>query len=154
TSRRSLALREALSGPWQAKQFSARMGRTSRLYSILSGPAARADKVNRTTATAAAAQGRMVVGRMVLLLVTLSRGHRVGHGPAPVLAAGINVPAHGPGGRLAVAGQQALDDGQVLVGLLGQAVEVVAGLVLLPGDVAERPEQDLQPAQLLRQEGV
>jgi hypothetical protein len=34
-SSRKLALRAALSGPWQAKQFSARMGRTSRLYSIL-----------------------------------------------------------------------------------------------------------------------
>src|SRR5437868_7004136 len=31
---RSPALREALSGPWQAKQFSARIGRMSRLYSI------------------------------------------------------------------------------------------------------------------------
>ena len=32
-SNRKSALRAALSGPWQAKQFSARMGRTSRLYS-------------------------------------------------------------------------------------------------------------------------
>jgi len=31
-SSRRLALRAALSGPWQAKQFSARIGRTSRLY--------------------------------------------------------------------------------------------------------------------------
>src|SRR5262245_37381579 len=34
-SSRSDALRAALSGPWQAKQLSARMGRISRLYSSL-----------------------------------------------------------------------------------------------------------------------
>ena len=39
SSRRS-ALRAALSGPWQAKQFSARMGRMSRLYSSLGASAA------------------------------------------------------------------------------------------------------------------
>jgi len=32
-SSRSFALRDALSGPWQAKQFSERIGRMSRLYS-------------------------------------------------------------------------------------------------------------------------
>ena len=41
-SRRSSAFRAALSGPWQAKQFSARIGRMSRLYSSLSAAAARA----------------------------------------------------------------------------------------------------------------
>ena len=45
SSRRS-ALRAALSGPWQAKQFSARIGRMSRLYSSL--PAARAEPFERT----------------------------------------------------------------------------------------------------------
>src|SRR4051794_16749199 len=33
-SSRSSACREALSGPWHEKQFSNRMGRTSRLYRI------------------------------------------------------------------------------------------------------------------------
>ena len=61
---------------------------------------------------------------------------------------------HGPAALPGVAGQQRLDDGQVLAGLLGEPAIVVAGLVVLPGDVAEGPEQDLQPAQLLGQERV
>ena len=51
------------------------------------------------------------------------------------------MPGHGPGGLLWIASEQGLDDGEVFVGLLGQAVEVVAGLAVLPGHVAEGPEQ-------------
>ena len=40
-SSRRLAFLAALSGPWQAKQFSARIGRTSRLYSSLPAGACR-----------------------------------------------------------------------------------------------------------------
>ncbi len=61
---------------------------------------------------------------------------------------------HGAGGRPGVAGQQRLDDGQVLAAFLGEAVAVVAGLVALPGDVAEGAEEGLEPAQLLAQKGV
>ena len=40
------------------------------------------------------------------------------------------------------------------MGLLGQAVVVVAGGVVLPGHVAEDAEQRLEPADFLAQEGV
>ena len=39
-------------------------------------------------------------------------------------------------------------------GFLGQPVKIVAGLVAFPGDIAEGPEQRLQPADLLGQKGV
>jgi len=58
------------------------------------------------------------------------------------------------GGGPAVPLQQGLDDGEMFVGLLGEAVEVVAGLVLFPGHVTEGPKEDFQPADLVGQEGV
>ena len=61
---------------------------------------------------------------------------------------------HGLAGRLAVAGQQRLDDGQMLVGFFGEPVEIVARLVAFPGDIAEGPEQRLEPSDLLGQKDV
>src|SRR5262249_62319093 len=51
---------------------------------------------------------------------------RTGNGAAPVTAAGADVRCHGERGGLAVSGQQRLDDCQVLVRLLGEAMEIVA----------------------------
>ena len=50
--------------------------------------------------------------------------------------------------------QQRLDDGQMLAGLGGQAMIVVARFRVVPGRVAEGPEQDLQAAELVDQERV
>src|SRR5262249_46783900 len=69
----------------------------------------------------------------------------------PVAVAGTYVPRHGSARRLAVAGQERLDDGQMFVGLLGKSVEIVAGFVALPGDIAEGPKQRLEPGNLLSQ---
>ena len=77
TSRRSnrrSAFREALSGPWQAKQFSARIGRTSRLK--LSFSAAVATKAGSATSDAIAhnqAWRRWTIGGVGLC--TASRPH-------------------------------------------------------------------------------
>src|SRR5262249_51519663 len=76
------------------------------------------------------------------------------HGPAPVAATGANVPSHGAGGLASIAGQEGFDDGQVLVGLLGEAVGGIAGLILFPGNIPEGSEEDLQSADFLGQQGI
>src|SRR5437773_5261666 len=64
SSSRRLALRAALSGPWQAKQFSARIGRTSRLYSILAW--AQSGKEGVKKATPEARQERVVIASPIM----------------------------------------------------------------------------------------
>ena len=52
---------------------------------------------------------------------------------------------HRLGGPFAVAGEQGLDNRQMLVAFLGDAVVIVAFFFLLPGDIAEGPEQRFEP---------
>src|SRR5262249_22963806 len=77
-----------------------------------------------------------------------------GHGAAPVADAGANMLGHRSGRRFTVAVHKGLDDGEMLVPFLRDAVKVVTGLVVLPGNVAEGAEERFQPAQLVRQIGV
>src|SRR5262249_7061951 len=139
SSRRS-ALRAALSAPWQAKQFSAKMGRTSRLYWSFFSAARTAELTTESQRTQRENKNRddrtirfisgfpfcfflCVLCDSVVSLVPIRQGS------APVAVAGANVPRHGFARRLAVAGQKRFDDGQMFVGFLGQAVEIVAGFV-------------------------
>src|SRR5436190_20455095 len=86
--------------------------------------------------------------------VTLSPCHPRREGPTPVFQSGPDVAGHRLRGRARVAGEQPLDNGEVLTGLLSQAVSVVASAVVFPGDIAESAEQDLEPAQFLAEECV
>src|SRR5947199_10621583 len=94
----------------------------------------------------------LLLGIPLCLCVSVVQFH--GHGPAPVADAGADVPGHGAGGGPGVAGEQGLDDGEVFAGLLAQAVEVVAGLVVGPGHVAEGAEEGLEAADFLGEERV
>src|SRR5258708_6865212 len=71
-SKRSPALRAAESGPWQGKQFSARIGRTSLLYrSFLACCGAAAAKMARETVgirARLAIEGRRIIFGIVVIL--------------------------------------------------------------------------------------
>ena len=54
---------------------------------------------------------------------------------------------HGAGGFLGVAGEQRFDNGQMLRRFIRQAMVVVAGGDIGPGDVPEGSEQNFQPRQ-------
>ena len=66
----------------------------------------------------------------------------------------MDVASHGAGRLLAIACQEGFDNGEVLAGLFGQPVVIVARLIAFPGQVAEGAEEDLQPAEFLGQEGI
>ena len=166
SSRRS-ALREALSGPWQAKQCSERIGRTSRLYSSLSSARPGAEASSRARATAAAS-----------IAVRFSTDHR--GSPPPGLRAARATGARvcsdffaSPRGAAPVAGGRAMCRDIAAVadlrspasrpstiarcsrGFLGEPVVVVPRfLVVLPGGVAEGPEEGLQAGQFADEEAI
>src|SRR5688572_12733532 len=150
--RRSL-LRAALSGPWQAKQFSARIGRMSRLYWSLSWAEALEARPARIESVR---RGMLRIGKPRLVLRksfairTVFLGRRDacptggGQRPRPVFDAGADVCGHGPGGRLAVARQQRFHNCQVLVGLASQPTVVVPRPGVGPRYIAQGPKQSLE----------
>src|SRR5579884_2575503 len=94
----------------------------------------------------------MIVISFLVLSVSVVRFFR--QGSAPVASAGADVLGHRFTRRLAVAAQERLDDGQMLAAFLGEAVKIVAGFVVLPGDIAEGTKQRLEPGDLLGQIAV
>ena len=161
SSRRS-ALRAALSGPWQAKQFSARIGRMSRLYSSLPRPRRRAARRRAQLRGREQNDAYRCIEQLLDLSLRMPlrpcaicafadplcfAGGRCSTAAAGIARLQYLTPermcrAMARAAALRVAGQQGLDDRQVLAGLLGQPAVVVAGLVVLPGDVAEGAEQE------------
>src|SRR5262249_8394060 len=126
----------------------------SRLYCSFSAP--RADDRVSTSARALVTAVLARVGfmsRSPVRDITVSGGRRR-TGPGPVLRPRTDVASHGASGRAGVPLPQRLDDREVLVRLLVQPAKIVAFLVTLPGNVAERAEQRLEPAELLGKEVV
>ncbi len=64
------------------------------------------------------------------------------------------MPRHGAGGQFRLAGEQGLDNRQVLVRFFREPLIVVPFFIVLPGQVAKGPEENLQPADLLGEESV
>lgn len=61
---------------------------------------------------------------------------------------------HGPGGTASVGGEECLDDGQMFLRFFMQAAVIIARFLALPGDVAERAEEGLEPAEFLSEKGI
>src|SRR5262249_53065419 len=72
----------------------------------------------------------------------------------PVFEAGVNVASHGAGRFPWLLRQQGLDDGEVFAGLFGKPMVIIAGLIALPGHVAESAKEDFQATDFFGQEDV